>query len=138
VLLYGERDPQRAVEAFVAAEQLGGNTPTTWLAWAHALDQLGRPADASALLDSYALTGALADTIRANALRQAGHVDEALALYQQVLAENDGDPWIWHALAVTYLQTGNQAAARSAWTEALDRVSDFQPALEGLAALGRD
>ncbi|MCC6188958.1 MAG: tetratricopeptide repeat protein [Anaerolineales bacterium] len=136
VELYGEGDARGALVAFAAAEVLGGHNAITWLAWAHALDQTGRSAEAAELLETHALSGPLADAIRGNALRQAGRLEEAILMYQQALAQNDCDPWFWHALAATYVQLGNEAAARAAWAEALALAPDFQPALDGLAALG--
>lgn len=135
VQLYGEGDVRGALAAFSTAEALGGNNASTWLAWAHALDQAGQPAQAAQLLDAHSIAGPLADAIRANALRAAGQLAEAVLLYQRALAQDDRDPWIWNALAMTYLEMGDRAAARAAWETALTLRPDFQPAHEGLNQL---
>jgi tetratricopeptide (TPR) repeat protein len=135
VYTYGFRRLGDALAEYELADDLGGLNEAGLVSWAHTLDMVGRSTEAAELLDSRDIDGALANAIRGNAFRQQGHLEDAVRLYRRSLAEENNDPWVYHALAIAYLEMGYQEQAIACWQQALDLDPRFEPALRGITSL---
>lgn len=106
----GTRDPKTAVALFRAFEA------------AHAAEQQGRLAEATALLQPLVEQDPGNPVFRmsyARALRDQGRVEAALPFYRQAAALAPADPQVWYELATTLQQAGRAGEARTALEEAL-------------------
>jgi tetratricopeptide (TPR) repeat protein len=102
--------------------------------YAGALASLGRSADAIKEYDdvekragSGSLYGRMARLGKADTQARAGQLDQAIASWKQIAAENNADvpqDAILMQLARAYVQQGNTAEAKKAFTEIVDKHPD--------------